>query len=287
MGCPNNQPGRYWPLQYSSLYVVSSNGTSSYNAAQFVLRHPMKHNVQVDLSYTYSKSLDLGSDSESNPTNVSTSTGASANYGFILDAWNPRKNYSVSDFDTAHLLTADWVWLMPFGRGQHYGGNVNHLVDAVIGNWNVSGIARVSSGLPFGIYDGLGWSTNWEWESYTVQTGPIKMRKHQDANGSPQAFDDPIAAQANMRSPYPGEAGQRNQFRGDGYFDVDLGLHKGFRFGDRYLLNLAGEVFNLTNSARFDVHSLDTGSTDGPQMGVYSATLTQYRRMQVSARFQF
>ena len=287
MGCPNGQPGRYWPLQYSSLYVTSSNGTSSYNAAQFVLRHPMAHNVQIDLSYTYSKSLDLGSDSESNPTNVFLANGAAANFGMILDAWNPRKNYAVSDFDTAHLLTADWVWLMPFGHGQHFGGNVNHLVDAVIGNWNLSGIARASSGLPFGISDGLGWATNWEWESSMVQTGPIKMRKHQDSNGSPQAFDDPIAAQANMRSPYPGEAGQRNQFRGDGYFDVDLGLHKGFHFGDRYLLNLAGEVFNLTNSARFDVHSLDTGSTDGPQMGVYSATLTQYRRMQVSARFQF
>ena len=286
MGCPTG-PGRFWPLQYSSLYVTSSNGTSSYHAGQFVLRHPMAHNVQIDLSYTYSKSMDLGSDSESNPTNVFLPNGAAANFGMILDAWNPRKNYAVSDFDTRHLLTADWIWLMPFGRGQHYGGNVSHLVDALIGNWNLSGIARVSSGLPFAISDGLGWSTNWEWQSSMVQTGPIKMRKHQDANGSPQAFDDPIAAQANMRSPYPGEAGQRNQFRGDGYFDVDLGLHKGFRFGDRYLLNLAGEVFNLTNSTRFDVHSLDTGSTDGPQMGVYSATLTQYRRMQVSARFQF
>jgi hypothetical protein len=285
-GC-GGQIGRYWPLQYSSLYVTTSNGTSSYNAGQFVLRHPMKHNVQIDLSYTYSKSLDLGSDSESNPTNVVTPTGASANFGMILDAWNPRKNYAVSDFDTAHLLTADWVVLMPFGRGQHYGGNVSHLVDALIGNWNLSGIARVSSGLPFAVYDGDGWSTNWEWQSAMVQTGPIKMRKHQDAKGSPQVFDDPIAARANMRDPYPGEAGQRNQFRGDGYFDVDLGLHKGFHFGDRYLVNLAGEVFNLTNTARFDVHSLDTGSTDGPQMGVYSATLTQYRRMQVSARFQF
>ena len=279
-GC-GGQTGRYWPLQYSSLYVTTSNGTSSYNAGQFVLRHPMKHNVQVDLSYTYSKSLDIGSDSESNPTSTNF------NFGFILDAWNPRKNYAVSDFDTTHLLTADWVWLMPFGRGQHYGGNANHVVDTLIGGWNVSGIARVSSGLPFAIYDGNGWGTNWEWSSAMVQTGPIKMRKHQDANGSPQAFDDPIAARANMRLPYPGEAGQRNQYRGDGYFDVDMGLHKGFHFGDRYLLNLAGEVFNLTNSARFDVHALDNTSTDGEQMGVYNAELTQYRRVQVSARFQF
>jgi len=287
MGCPNGQPGRYWPLQYSSLFVTSSNGTSSYNAGQFVLRHPMKRNVQIDLSYTYSRSLDLGSDSESNPTNVLLPNGNAANFGMIIDAWNPRKNYAVSDFNTTHLLTADWVLKLPVGRGQHFAGNANRFVDAAIGGWDLSGIARVSSGLPFAISEGLGWGTNWEWSSSMVQTGPVKMRKHQDANGSPQAFDDPIAARANMRSAYPGEPGQRNKYYGDGYFDIDLGLHKAVHFSDRYLLSLAGEVFNLTNSARFDVHQMDTTSTDGTQMGVYSATLTQYRRVQVSARFQF
>ncbi|HWW24182.1 MAG TPA: carboxypeptidase-like regulatory domain-containing protein [Edaphobacter sp.] len=287
MGCPNGQPGRYWPLQYSSLYVTTSNGTSSYNAGQFVLRHPMKHNVQIDLSYTYSRSLDLGSDSESNPTNVSAANGNSANFGMIIDAWNPRKNYALSDFNTTHLLTADWVLKLPVGRGQHFAGGANRFVDAAIGGWDLSGIARVSSALPFAIGEGLGWGTNWEWSSSMVQTGPIKMRKHLDANGNPQAFDDPIAARANMRSAYPGEPGQRNKFYGDGYFDIDMGLHKSVHLSDRYLLSLAGEVFNLTNSARFDVHQMDTTSTDGTQMGVYSATLTQYRRMQVSARFQF
>jgi Carboxypeptidase regulatory-like domain len=287
MGCPNGQPGRYWPLQYSSLYVTTSNGTSSYNAGQFVLRHPMKHNVQIDLSYTYSRSLDLGSDSESNPTNVVAANGNSANFGMIIDAWNPRKNYALSDFNTTHLLTADWVLKLPVGRGQHFAGGANRFVDAAIGGWDLSGIARVSSALPFGIGEGLGWGTNWEWSSSMVQTGPIKMRKHQDENGNPQAFDDPIAARANMRSAYPGEPGQRNKFYGDGYFDIDMGLHKAVHFSERYVLSLAGEVFNLTNSARFDVHQIDGTSTDGSQMGVYSATLTQYRRTQVSARFQF
>ena len=279
-GC-GGQLGRYWPLQYSSLYVTSSMGNSSYNAGQFILRHPMKHNIQLDLSYTYSKSLDLGSDSESNPTNTGNS------YGFIIDAFNPRKNYAISDFNTKHLLTGDWILRLPVGRGQAFGGGMNHILDAALGGWNLSGIARLSSGLPFSISDGDGWATNWEYESAQVQTGPIKMRKHLNANGSPQAFDTPPVTGVNLRDPYPGEAGQRNKFVGDGYFDVDAGLHKNIRFNDHLNFNFAGEVFNVTNSERFDVHSIDGSSTDGAQVGVYSSGLLSSRRVQFSGRIEF
>lgn len=279
-GC-GGQIGRYWPLQYSSLYVTSSIGTSNYNALQLILRHPMKNNVAFDLSYSFSKSLDLGSDTESNPASSGNS------YGFILDGFNPRKNYAVSDFDTRNLITADWVLKLPVGTGQTYLGNSSHLVNAVVGGWDVSGIARYSSGLPFGLSDGDGWATNWEYESYQVQTGPVKTKKNLNANGLPQVFKPAPVTGVNMRDPYPGEAGERNFYRGDGYFDVDAGVHKVIKIGERYSFALAGEVFNVSNSTRFDVHSLDTGSTDGAQLGVYSGTLTSARRMQFSGRFEF
>lgn len=279
-GC-GGKTGRYWPLQYSSLYVTASNGTSNYNALQMILRHPMKNNVQFDLSYTLSKSLDLGSDSEGN------TTGAGYSYGFIIDGFNPRKNYAVSDFDTRHLLTADWVLKLPVGTGQKFLGNSNHFVNGVIGGWDLSGIARLSSGLPFGLSDGDGWSTNWEYEGYQVQTGPVKVKKNIRSDGTPLAFDPAPVTGKNMRDPYPGETGQRNFYRGDGFFNVDAGLHKVIKLGDRYNLAIAGEVFNVSNSVRFDVHSIDTGSTDGAQLGAYSQTLTTYRRMQFSGRFEF
>ena len=278
-GC-GGQTGRYWPLQYSSLYVTSSLGSSSYHAGQFILRHPMKNNVQFDLSYTYSKSLDMGSDSENNPTSSGNS------YGFILDAFNPRKNYALSDFDTTHLLTGDWVLRLPVGRGQRFGGTSGYLLNALLGGWYTSGIVRVSSGLPFGVSDGHGWSTNWEYESYEVNTGKIDMHKHLNANNSPQAFASQAQLLENIRDSYPGEAGERNKFRGDGYFDVDTGLHKNIQVGERALFHLAWEVFNATNSVRFDPQSIDTGSTDG-NLGVYSKELTLSRRMQLSARFDF
>jgi hypothetical protein len=279
-GC-GGQIGRYWPLQYSSLYVTASDGTSNYNALQMILRHPMKNNIQFDLSYTLSKSLDLGSDTEGN------TTGSGYAYGFLIDGFNPRKNYSVSDFDTRHLLTADWVLKLPVGTGQRFLGNSNHLVDAVIGGWDFSGIARVSSGLPFGLNDGDGWSTNWEYEGYQVQTGKVNVKKTTRSDGTPFAFDPAPITGVNMRDPYPGEAGERNFYRGDGYFNVDAGLHKVIKLGEKYSFSLAGEVFNVSNSVRFDVHSIDTGSTDGAQLGAYSTALTQYRRMQFSGRFDF
>ncbi len=279
-GC-GGQIGRYWPLQYSSLYVTSSDGTSNYNALQMILRHPMRANLQFDLSYTLSKSLDLGSDSEGN------TTGSGYAYGFIIDGFNPRKNYAVSDFDTRHLLTLDWVAKLPVGAGQRYLNSSSHLVNALIGGWDLSGIMRLSSGLPFALSDGDGWSTNWEYEGYQVQTGKVNTKKNIRSDGTPLAFDPAPVTGINMRDPYPGEAGERNFYRGDGFFNVDAGLHKVFRLGDRYNFAVAGEVFNVSNSVRFDVHSIDTGSTDGAQLGAYSSTLTTYRRMQFSGRFEF
>jgi hypothetical protein len=43
---------------------MDSIGNSSYNALQFTLRHPASHGLTVDVSYTFSKSLDLGSETE-------------------------------------------------------------------------------------------------------------------------------------------------------------------------------------------------------------------------------
>ena len=70
-GCPANAPqNRFFQGQFSSLYAWSSMGTSSYNAGQFVLRHPSSHGFQGDLSYTLGNSIDLGSDTERSNENT-------------------------------------------------------------------------------------------------------------------------------------------------------------------------------------------------------------------------
>ena len=292
--CPAQS--RFWQSQFSSLYTWSTIGVSSYNALQFTLRHPSSHGLTVDVSYTLSKSIDMNSGTERNNELTTPPPGEVIDNNFIGSAiqnsWKPKLNKAVSDFDTRHLLTTDWVYVLPVGRGKAYLAGVNPLIDAVIGGWQLAGLNRWTSGLPYSFTE-PGWTTDWQLEGYGVQTAPFKTRKHL-VGGLPQLFDNPnqisngFTVGNPIRAPYPGEAGQRNGFRGDGYFDIDSSLSKIWSIRERAKLKFAWEVYNATNSTRFDVSpaGLNAGLSSGA-IGSYAETLSTYRRMQFGLRLDF
>jgi hypothetical protein len=302
-GCPAGWQSHFWQNQFSSLFALSSMGMSYYHAAQLILRHPMTHGLTMDFSYTYSHSIDMGSDTERSNEFGSTSTNSSA-FSEILNTWKPYLNRASSDFDTRHLITTDWVYMLPFGTGKPVAGGANRVLDAVIGGWQWSGIERWSSGLPFSFAE-PGWTTNWQIGSFGVQTGPVKVHKFYDKTngGYPQYFPNwsninsdvncggvncqgVSGTAGNVRLPYPGEAGMRNNFRGDGYFDVDSGLAKTWKLREPASLRFEWQVYNVTNSVRFDANSIGSGLTGG-NLGVATSTLTVPRRMQFALRVDF
>ncbi len=290
--CPAGHQSRFWQDQFASLYALSTIGMSYYNAGQVTLRHPTSHGLSADVSYTYSQSIDYGSDTE---RTSEFSNGVSLAQSEIINTWKPYLNKGLSDFDTTHLVTVDWVYQLPVGRGMAFAGGSNQLVNAFIGGWQLSGIFRASSGLPFGVEE-PGWTTDWQIEGNGIVTGKVKIKKHFDANGEPQFFANPAAINSGVNSaspirlPYPGEAGQRNNFRGDGYLGLDSGLTKAWTLGEYGSLKFAWEVYNVTNTDRFDVGTasaqFNSQLTSG-SLGVSSALLTQPRRMQFSLRYEF
>lgn len=286
--CPAGFQSRTWQSQFASLFALSSIGMSYYNAGQVTLRHPSSHGLQFDLSYSFAQSIDFGSDTEGNGFGSSLTNSSRT---IIYNTWKPSLNRAPSDFDTRHLLTIDYVYELPIGRGKQILGGMNHLTDELIGGWQWSGIMRTTSGLPFGLFE-PGYTTNWEYGSGAVVTQKVKLRRHFNQSGDPQFFDNADAINAGVstgspvRLPYPGEAGQRNNFRGDGYFDLDSGLTKSWGLGEYGALKLTWEVYNVTNTVRFDPASIGSGLTGG-NLGVASALLTQPRRMQFSLRYDF
>jgi hypothetical protein len=283
---PNNDLYRYFDPQYSSLYVWSSMGTSSYHGLQLALHHQETHGLQFDAYYTLSKSIDLGSDAErAGPT--ATSNGGY--FSQIINVYKPKGNRGLSDFDVHHSVTANVLSALPFGRGKLIAGGAGPIVNAFIGGWNLTGLTHWTSGLPFSSVDGLGWGTDWADQSWNVATAPIASGGHgHDSGGQPNAFKNQTAAIADLRPPYPGEAGERNFYRGDGYFTVDTGLSKVFSITERHQFKFAWETFNATNSVRFDPASISNNPFGNPgSYGRYTSLLTQGRRMQLSMRYSF
>ena len=63
----------------------------------------MSHGVQMEFSYTYSKSMDMGSDDERTMFSQSTGSSIGSSFSAILNAWNPALSYGPSDYDVRTL----------------------------------------------------------------------------------------------------------------------------------------------------------------------------------------
>jgi hypothetical protein len=283
----------FWTDQFSSLYALATIGNSSYNALQFTLRHPSSHGLTLDFGYTFAKSLDLESETERGDVFTNADNGY-VDFG-IQNTWNPKLNKAVSDFDTHSMFTADWIYVLPIGRGKAVLGNSNRLTDALIGGWQWAGLARVTSGLPFTLLS-QGYPTNYENPGWGVALQPINMKKT-FVGGVPYVMDQTTAGNINsgvytdngpIRFPYAGEAGERNFFRGDGFFDIDSSVTKSWNLADKATLKFAAEVYNITNSNRFDVSPAGLNAQlTFANLGAYSSTLTTYRRLQFGLRLDF
>jgi hypothetical protein len=283
----NYAPFNVWDDQFSSLYAWRSIGNSTYNALQLTLRKAMTSGLQFDFNYTFAKSIDIGSNAE----RINEFEG----FGFasqVINSWSPDQLRAVSDFDTRHQLNSNWVYELPFGHGRRFASGMGRVANSVVGGWGLSGIFHWTSGLPFSMGSGAGWSTNWQLMGEAVPIANAgKVGVHRDANGDPTMWADVSTtgqAYTSFRFPYAGESGVRNELRGPGYFELDDGLWKSWNFSEDKSLKFSWEVFNVTNSVRFDAaQSANQFNLTGGNFGTYSNTLSKPRVMQFSLRAEF
>jgi hypothetical protein len=123
--------------------------------------------------------------------------------------------------------------------------------------------------------------------SFALVTGKVASGGHRIINGQPNAFSNLTSALANVTAPFAGQSGQRNAFRGDGYFSLDSSLVKVFPILERQALKFQWDVFNSTNAVRFDPASVQNNPFSASSFGVYGRQLVSARKMQFSLRYSF
>lgn len=284
---PKTGPYTFVDPQFAALYTWRSVGAAAYNALQANLRRRMSHGLQFGFNYTYSKSFDISSDAY----RINDEGGLG---GQVINPWNPKALRAVSDFDLTHQFNANWIWELPFGKGRWIAPGANKGLDALIGGWQLSGLARWTSGFPIGVGNGAQWPTNWELSGFGTQIAPVHtVGASKNPDGTVNIFGTSANAAnilANDFQPdFPGQVGNRNNLRGDGFAGMDLGLSKRWimPYSEHHSLQFRWEVFNALNLTRFDVQSLNLSLTNSSNFGNYTGLLTNPRVMQFALRYEF
>ena len=299
----NGGAGQFLNDQAFSMYGWSSIGSSAYHALQANVRKQFSQGVQFDFNYTFSKSLDITSAA----SRVGFSVYGYQNIGLVgtrlANDFTPNLARAVSDYDLTHQFNLNWIVDIPVGKNRAIARNASGLLDAFIGGWQLSGLARWTSGFPFSVDGGQRWPTNWFLTAITQmtskpKTGIFHLTVPDPVTGKPDAFvspfADPAAAQTDFTLPFPGGVGSRNVLRGDGFASWDMGLAKRWKmpYGETHSLQFRWEVFNVPNLTRFNAQgvgaSLLTSLTQSPaSFGAYTSLLTQPRVMQFALRYEF
>src|ERR1700674_1374338 len=287
----NNGAGKFMNDQAISAFGWSSVGNSNYNALQASLRKQFGNGLQFDLNYTYSKSIDI----TSTASRVGFALVGYQNIGLLgsrlENAFNLNALRAVSDFDLTHQINANWIADLPFGRGKRFAGDAGSVAEALVGGWQLSGIARWTSGFPVSIDVGQNWPTDWQYTGLAQMTTPVKSGVYRQPNGSVTLFANPAAAQQDFNIPLPGGSGSRNILRGDGYAGLDLGLSKRWKTFESQSLQFTWQVFNVLNLVRFNDQAVGSAVPSLAQppnsFGTYAGLLTQPRVMQFALRYEF
>jgi hypothetical protein len=143
------------------------------------------------------------------------------------------------------------------------------------------------------IGNGRFWPTNWNITGYATATGTFEDGTNKDAPAPPggrggvNIFQDPAKAVQAFQFTAPGQSGGRNIVRGDGNFNIDLGLGKRFNITEAQTLQFRWEVFNVTNSVRFDPLSATGDLSNLGSFGRYTDTLSLPRVMQFALRYEW
>jgi hypothetical protein len=278
--------------QFGENTVYTNKGFSSYNGLLVSLQKNLTKNLQFDINYTWSHSID----------NVSLYANqiAFGGYGFICDVVRPKECRGNSDFDTTNYVTSDFTYSLPFGRGRQFASSIPWWSDELIGGWDVSGILTWHTGEAYSTVSSA-FVAGYANDAPGILVGPksaLRHQQHKDASGAMQIYADPGAAAAAFTGPVGFHIGSRNNLRGPQFFNLDAGLAKNFMLvpSKNVTLQFRADAFNVLNHPNFvnlnyfnNPNTIDiTQPSNFGQLTAQVGTLPGAARVvQLSGRIQF
>ena len=226
------------PVPFNSVDTQVSDASSWYSALTINLEHRFSKNFQLLSSYTWSHSLDNGTDLQS------TLEPADSRFPYLEKA--------NSDNDQRHR----WVTSGVFQTSPRKSGD--SFFHSMFSDFTVAPLVEVSSGRPYNVITGE--DTRLDLSASEIRPSIVPVSTP-GATTSPYikgaAFELATVCLTNDKVPFTipgitppygctGNLG-RNAFTMPMFFQFDMRLAKALTFGERYRLDLIADVFNLFN----------------------------------------
>jgi hypothetical protein len=256
------------PVPFNSVDTQVSDAFSSYNALTINLEKRFSKHFQFLSSYTWSHSIDDGTDLQSTLE--------------PQDSRFPQYEKGNSVNDQRHR----WVTSGVFQSSPHLGGQ--GFMQSFLSNWTLAPLVEVSSGRPFNVISD---------EDTRLELSSSQARPNLGGGTtSPYipgvSFGLPTTCLTNAGAPYtvPGVTPPlgcvgtlgRDKFTMPMFFQFDTRVSKGINFGERYRIDLIADVFNLFNHTNIIAVNQVCDPTAGP-----SCTAGQPTAAADSRQFQF
>jgi Carboxypeptidase regulatory-like domain len=273
-----NARSRAVGLGVGGYQLFADDANANYHSLQATVTHRYANGLQVQASYTFSKTLD------------ETSTGNTAFNTAVNDQTSLTDSYGLSDYDRAHRVIFEYVYELPFLKSSQ------GLEKALLAGWQVSGITTFQSGTPITVLDsgaasafglaGTGTPTTPELVG-TVAQGKAGGSLHSRVRTSYLNLSNfaPAPAVGPDGSTGFGNLG-RNTYRGPFQQNWDFSLRKIFPLGEKVRFEFTTDFFNLWNHPVFSSPAFVDIESES-NFGQITSTQGSPRLIQFAGRIAF
>ena len=216
-----------------------------------------------------------------------------------VNPFNLHSQYASGDNDARHLVSGSYVYQLPFKSEQH-------LLNAAIGGWTISGTMFYRSGFPFSIIDGgataslvgnnLGGTSSF---GATILAQPLPTFTQRNFSNGRACVLTACFSSADFATStdFMGDVG-RNAFRGPGFLGGDLSVKKNFAVTERMTFQIGLSAYNWFNHANYGAPFPNTNApffgqvafmqfTPTSPYGAFAAAATDQRIAQITGKFIF
>jgi hypothetical protein len=284
IGCgPNGAPVPlpFPNFPFNAIFAINDLGKTSYDSLQIKAEtKSARYGLYALIGYTFSHTYDDG---------LSDGLGSvvSAPY-FPLPNWQ-KLDWALSQINLNHSFTASVIYDLPFGRGKRFGNDWNNAVNALLGNWQLGLIEKITSGFPDPLIDSLNAAGNLfeNGGNFNNFNRPDRVpgcdvyAANHAANQwlNPSCFVPPPDGQLGNASRVP--------VFGPGFVNTDFSVIKRFALPwESTGLDFRAEFFNLFNHPQLGLPLNDVNPNVG-SFGQVESTVNNPRLIQFALKFTF